>query len=76
MYLNIIKALCYQSIPNIIPNFEKLKDFPLRSRRAIIHIYMEVPQGNPLCSYLKQAKMSFSSSFFFLRQNWRTGGWV
>jgi hypothetical protein len=26
---------------------------------AIIHIYMEMPQGNSLCSYLKQAKMSF-----------------
>jgi hypothetical protein len=31
---------------------------------------MEVPPGNSLCSYLKQAKMSFP----FLLQNWRTGG--
>jgi hypothetical protein len=29
---------------------------------AIIYTYMEMPQGNPLCSYLKQAK----TSFFFL----------
>jgi hypothetical protein len=29
---------------------------------AIIH--MEIPQGNALCSYLKQAKMSFYFSFF------------
>jgi hypothetical protein len=37
---------------------------------AIIHIYMEISQGNSLCSYLylKQTKMSFFSfifSFFF-----------
>jgi ribosomal protein S26 len=31
---------------------------------AIIHLYMEVPQGNSLCRYLKQAKMSF---FFFYK---------
>jgi hypothetical protein len=44
---------------------------------------MEVLQGNSLCSYLKQAKMSFFSSFFFLykigEQEIRTGpawgGW-
>jgi hypothetical protein len=30
--------------------------------------YMEISQGNSLCSYLKQTKMSF----FFLLQNWRT----
>jgi hypothetical protein len=29
---------------------------------VIIHIYIEMPQGNSLCSYLKQAKMSF---FFY-----------
>jgi hypothetical protein len=41
---------------------------------AIIHIYMEIPQGrNSLCSYLylKQAKMScflfYLSSFFFYK---------
>jgi hypothetical protein len=27
-------------------------------------IYMEVPQGNSLCSYLKQAKMSSLFTFF------------
>jgi hypothetical protein len=32
---------------------------------------MKVPQGNSLCSYLKQSKKSFSSSF--LIQNQRTG---
>jgi hypothetical protein len=36
---------------------------------VIIHTYMEMSQGNCLCSYLKQTKMSF----FFLLQNWRTG---
>jgi hypothetical protein len=29
--------------------------------QAIIHIYMKVPQVNFLCSYLKQAKLSFFS---------------
>jgi hypothetical protein len=40
---------------------------------VIIHIYMEISQGNALCSYLyfKQTKMSF----FFSLQNRRTGGW-
>jgi hypothetical protein len=38
---------------------------------VIIHVYVEIPQGNSLCSYLylKQAKMSCHSfslfSFFF-----------
>jgi hypothetical protein len=43
---------------------------------VIIHIYMEISQGNSLCSYLylKQAKMSFLIFFSFLLQNWRTGG--
>jgi hypothetical protein len=27
-----------------------------------MHIYMEVPQGNSLCSYLKKAKISDFSS--------------
>jgi hypothetical protein len=31
---------------------------------------MEISQGNSLCSYLKQTKMSF-----FSLQNWRTGVW-
>jgi hypothetical protein len=35
---------------------------------------MEVPQGNSLCSYLKQAKMSLFSFSFFLKQNQGTGG--
>jgi hypothetical protein len=35
--------------------------------QVIIHIYMEMSQGNSLCIYLKQTKMSF---FFFL-QNWK-----
>jgi hypothetical protein len=32
----------------------------------MIHIYVEVPQGNSLCSYLylKKAKISFCSFFF------------
>jgi hypothetical protein len=32
------------------------------TNQAIMHIYMEVPQGNSL--NLKQAKMSFHFSFF------------
>jgi hypothetical protein len=43
------------------------------SNQAIIHRYMEAPQGNSLCSYLKQPKISFSSSSFLI-QNQRTGG--
>jgi hypothetical protein len=30
---------------------------------AIIHIYTEMSQGHSLCSYLKQAKISFVFSF-------------
>jgi hypothetical protein len=37
---------------------------------VVIHICMEMSEGNSLCSYLKQAKMSFC----FLIQNQRTGG--
>jgi hypothetical protein len=49
---------------------------------VITHLYMEIPQGNSLCSYLylKQANMScFSFSFFFFffckirEQEGRTG---
>jgi hypothetical protein len=36
---------------------------------TIIHTYMEIPQGNSLCSSLKQAKCHF---FHLLNQ--RTGG--
>jgi hypothetical protein len=34
---------------------------------VIVHIYMEISQGNSLCSYsyLKQAKMSFFSFIFY-----------
>jgi hypothetical protein len=35
-----------------------------------LYIYMEIPQGNSLCSYLKSTKMSF----FSLLQNQRTEG--
>jgi hypothetical protein len=38
---------------------------------AIIHMYMEMPQGNSLCSSLKQAKMSFFSSFYTKLENKR-----
>jgi hypothetical protein len=42
---------------------------------VIIHIYIEISQGNALCSYLylKQGKMSFF--FFFLLQNLRKRWW-
>jgi hypothetical protein len=29
--------------------------------QVIVHVYMETSQGNSLCSYLKQGKMSFFS---------------
>jgi hypothetical protein len=32
---------------------------------------MEMSEGNSLCSYLKQTKMS---GFCFVSENWRTGG--
>jgi hypothetical protein len=44
---------------------------------VIIHIYMEMSQGNYLCSYFisnKQKKCHLFS--FFLLQTWRTGGWA
>jgi hypothetical protein len=56
---------------------------------GIVHIYMEIPQGNSLCSYLylKQSKMSCFSfylfSFFFYKiteqEDWAglaQGGWL
>jgi hypothetical protein len=41
----------------------------------IIHMFLEILQGNSLCNYLylKQAKM-LGIFFFFLLQNRRTGG--
>jgi hypothetical protein len=44
---------------------------------VIIHIYMEISQGNSMYSYfyLKQAKMTCFSLYlfsFFSLQNWRT----
>jgi hypothetical protein len=35
---------------------------------VIIHIHMERPQGNSLCSYLKQTKMSFFFPFYKIRE--------
>jgi hypothetical protein len=44
--------------------------------KVLIHTYMEMSQGNSLCSHLIQAKMSLFFFFlFFLLQNWRTGRW-
>jgi hypothetical protein len=40
---------------------EKNRDKPIW---VIIHMYMEISQGNSLCSYLKQTKISF---FFFYK---------
>jgi hypothetical protein len=42
----------------------------------IIHIYMEMSQGNSLCRYLKQAKKSFLFvfSFFFYKIGEQEGG--
>jgi hypothetical protein len=45
--------------------------------RVITHVYIEISQGNSLCSYLylKKAKMSFFSFFFYKirEQGGRTG---
>jgi hypothetical protein len=41
--------------------------------QATIHIHMEVPQGNYLCSYLKQAKMSLFSFYKIGEQEDGTG---
>jgi hypothetical protein len=43
---------------------------------VIIHIYMEISQGNSLCCYfyLKQAKMSFFFLFFFYQIREQNGG--
>jgi hypothetical protein len=42
---------------------------------SYIYIYMEMLQGNFLCSYLKQAKMSFFFlSFFFYKIGDQEGG--
>jgi hypothetical protein len=57
---------------------EEINQLGLWHTYIYIYIYMEISQGNSLCSYLylKQAKMFFILSFlFFLLQNWRTGGW-
>jgi hypothetical protein len=40
---------------------------------TILHINMEIQQGNSMCSYLKQPKISFFSSSLLI-QNQRTGG--
>jgi hypothetical protein len=48
------------------PKFQrKKKNRGDESIQVIMHIYMEMSQGNSLCSYLKQTKMSL----FFLLQN-------
>jgi hypothetical protein len=39
---------------------------------VIIHIYMEISQGNSLCSYL-YLKLKKCHFFFFLLENRRTG---
>jgi hypothetical protein len=43
------------------------------SIRVIIHIYMEMSQGNSLCSYLKQTKMSFFFIYKIIEQEGGTG---
>jgi hypothetical protein len=41
--------------------------------RLMIHIYMEMSQGNSLYSYLKQTKMSFFLHLQSQKQEGRTG---
>jgi hypothetical protein len=46
---------------------------------VVIHVCMEITQGNSLCSYLclklvKKVMFLFVSFMSFLLQNWRTGG--
>jgi hypothetical protein len=47
------------------------RDEPIR---ITIHIYMEMSQGNSLCSYLKQAKMSFFFPFSSTNSEKRRAG--
>jgi hypothetical protein len=53
MYLNIIKAIYYKPIANIILNGEKLKQFPLKSGMR---------QGCPLSSLLFNIVLEFPAS--------------
>jgi hypothetical protein len=51
-----------------------------RKIEEIIHIHIEMSQGNSLCSYLKQTKLSFFSFYKIGEQESRTysvwgGGW-
>jgi hypothetical protein len=54
---------------------ERRKIEEINQLQVIIHMYMEMLQGNSLCNHLKQTKMSFFFSFlFFFLQNQRTEG--
>jgi hypothetical protein len=55
---------------------QKQESSSLEPNRAVIHIYVEVSQGNFLCSYLKQAKLSFFFLFYKFREQEGTGRWI
>jgi hypothetical protein len=40
------------------------------SIQVLIHIYMEISQGNSLCNYFKQTEMSLFLPFFFFTKSY------
>jgi hypothetical protein len=66
MYFNISKAIYYKSIDNIILNGEKLKSFPLKSRRR---------QGCLLSPFLFNIVLEFLARAIRGRSNKRNTNW-
>jgi hypothetical protein len=50
----------------ITKRFHGLKVKNCEPIQVTVYIYMEMSQGNSVCSYLKQVKMSLFYFFFFL----------
>jgi hypothetical protein len=75
----------YKNDYKIFKRFETIMRRGLRKKdknignEPIIYIYMEISQGNSLCSYLKQTKISFFFFYKIREQKSRTGsaweGW-
>jgi hypothetical protein len=66
MYFNISKAIYYKSIDNIILNGEKLKSFPLKSRRR---------QGCLFSPFLFNIVLEFLARAIRGRSNKRNTNW-
>jgi hypothetical protein len=54
-------------------DFSEYQIFNFDNNDMYIHIYLEISQGNCLCSYLYLKEVKTSFFFFFLQQNRRTG---